>query len=387
MACGPFYDRSPDLATPDAGSIRLAPAGSGCLLRRMGRGAQVGIIGAGVAGMAAAFRLSQAGIDSLVIDKSRGVSGRAATRRRDGICFDHGANYFRLEDPEVASIVRDQLPTDGLAEIDGPVWVFDDDGRIREGDPAQNAPPKWTYRRGISTLGKLLQAGASRAELRKSCRITGLARESSQWTAIDERGVRHGPFEVLLLTMPAPQVVDLLVASRVAGGLAAALGEAEYHPQFSWILGFAERLERPHPFHALVNTGGGHPVAWLSFEEDKPGHVPGDRSVLVVQMAPGWTRDRWNTPREELLPQVLREMRSLLGEGRPEPSWWDAQRWRYAHPCRPAAAAGLSAAEPDGLFVAGDGTVGRGRVPLALKSGLAAAERIRARLAGPVAGI
>ncbi|MFM8721078.1 MAG: FAD-dependent oxidoreductase, partial [Chthoniobacterales bacterium] len=58
------------------------------------------VIGAGLAGLAAAGRLRKAGQDVLVLEKSRGLGGRAATRRWDGLPVDHGAQFFtaRSED-------------------------------------------------------------------------------------------------------------------------------------------------------------------------------------------------------------------------------------------------------------------------------------------------
>ena len=52
------------------------------------------IIGAGMAGMAAARTLVNANLPVLVLDKGRGISGRMATRRWGDATFDHGAQYF-----------------------------------------------------------------------------------------------------------------------------------------------------------------------------------------------------------------------------------------------------------------------------------------------------
>ena len=59
---------------------------------------RVAIIGAGIAGLACARRLHDAGIEATLFDKSRGLGGRLATRRADtgtpGVAFDHGATHF-----------------------------------------------------------------------------------------------------------------------------------------------------------------------------------------------------------------------------------------------------------------------------------------------------
>lgn len=338
---------------------------------------QVGVIGAGVAGLAAARELSCRGISSVVLEKSRGLSGRAATRRRGASHFDYGANFFRLEEPEVASLLREVLPEGELNRIERPVWTFDREGVCSEGTPARNDVPRWSCAGGISMLGKALHAAAPLAEVRKSCQISRLVEEDGHWTAIDADEGDHGPFDSLLVTLPCPQAAQLLRDSGASAEWTGALEAVRYEPQFSFVLGFQPRLSRPGPFHALVNSDGGHPVAWLSFEDDKPGHVPGNESILVVQMASWWTRDHFEEEPAQLMPLVREALRELVPV--PDPAWWDSQRWRYAHPVDAANAEWLGAAGGRGLFFAGDGLVGKGRVPLAVRSGLDAAARIASR--------
>lgn len=98
----------------------------------------IAIIGAGVSGMAAAFALSKGGIVASVYEKSRGPSGRAATRRKHGVLYDHGANFFRLEDVEVKRLLKTELPANLLEEIKSPVFTFDRDGQIMPGDADLN---------------------------------------------------------------------------------------------------------------------------------------------------------------------------------------------------------------------------------------------------------
>ncbi len=54
------------------------------------------IIGAGIAGLTLAKRFESSGQDYLIIEKSRGVGGRMATRRLDLSTFDHGAQFFKI---------------------------------------------------------------------------------------------------------------------------------------------------------------------------------------------------------------------------------------------------------------------------------------------------
>ena len=51
----------------------------------------IAVVGAGIAGLACATTLQQAGVQVSVFDKSRGAGGRMSTRRTDSWQCDHGA--------------------------------------------------------------------------------------------------------------------------------------------------------------------------------------------------------------------------------------------------------------------------------------------------------
>jgi len=61
---------------------------------------KIAILGCGVAGLSAARELRRHGIDVTLFDKSRGVGGRMSTRYSGDWEFDHGAQYFTVQDPD-----------------------------------------------------------------------------------------------------------------------------------------------------------------------------------------------------------------------------------------------------------------------------------------------
>ena len=357
---------------------------------------RLAIVGAGPAGLAAAHALRHADVRATVFEKSRGVSGRAATRWRDAPApggrtfrwrYDHGAQYLAPEaGSRVARLVRDDLPADGLVEVPGAVWPFDDDGTLRPDRARPEASPRWTYRDGIAELGRRLVAATPGLDLRLRTRVARLARDGTTWTVETEGGPEAG-FDAVLLTAPAPQTADLLRASRLggldAGPLAAALSEVDYRSQFAVVWAFGREVDRPGGVYALVNAdahggaGGGHAVAWLAVESDKPGRAPEGASLLVAQMAPAWTEAHYDADRADVVDAAAEAAADLLGP-LPTPLWTDTQRWRYALPNAEADRDVLDAASGHGLFFAGDFTAEKGRVHLALEAGLDVAARIAA---------
>jgi len=362
---------------------------------------KLAIIGAGMSGLAAARALRQGRPDLAITiyEKSRGLGGRAATRRRAGFAFDHGAQYVKAPTPELVRLLTTELPAEDLLDIGLPVWTFDGDGAITEGDPAQNAEPKWTYRDGLSQLGKLLGAGL---DIRREVRIGSLRRPTTndrrpidpqatrsvvggQWSVVDVAGQTVGEADFILLTPPAPQSADILAASDFDAAdravLLAELTRATYRRCISLVLAYARPITRP--FYALVNVDRAHTISWLALEHAKgPDRCPPGHSLLIAQMAPDWSLERWETPVEDLRSLVAEHASALLGEDLRAPLWSDVQRWRYALPDSGADFETLNGAG-GGLFFAGDYTAGQGRVHLAIESGWRVAGAIEQALDAP----
>ena len=354
---------------------------------------RLAIIGAGAAGLACAWALRDTGATVTVFEKSRAACGRAATRRKERpgglVRYDHGANYAKPPPGSPAHrLLTEHLPTDELVRIERPVWPFGPMGQLHPENAEDDGAPKLTYRPGLAHLGKLLAAAADtgRFALHKQTRVAHLDQAKDGWLLTDDGGAALGPFEAVLVTAPAPQSAELMhgadIDEKRRARLVTALRQSAYRSQFAVVLGFDRPLERREPFYALVGTGEDHafPVAWLAFEDDKPGHVPDGHSVLVAQMGPAWTEAHYYDAPQAVVEAARVPIGHLLSQTLPAPDWHDTQRWRYALPDSAADRAPLDDASSIGLFFAGDFLAGQGRLHLALESGLAAAERITQRL-------
>lgn len=342
---------------------------------------RIAVIGAGLSGLAAAFRLSETDHEIVVFEKSKGYSGRAASRFRNGCRYDHGANYFKLNCNEVARLLFEDLPTDDLCRILGDVCPFDRNGRISPGDPELNAGTKWNYRGGISTLGKLI-VEVGRLQVRRETRITGLQHHEAGWSLTDGEGRDQGVYDAVLLTTPAPQTVELLESARggedILSQLTDELRRARYHSQFSVILNYSGNHTLPGNAYALINSDREHVIAWLSHENRKAGRVPEGETLFIAQMAPAWTQDWYHEPAATIIEAADEAVRSLLpGLELRRPRWADSQRWRYAHPHSAASLEAMKEGSGIGLFFAGDAFIGKGRIPRTIETGLAAAKHLQ----------
>jgi predicted NAD/FAD-dependent oxidoreductase len=333
------------------------------------------IVGAGAAGAGAAYALGDDDVDVTVLEKSRGVGGRAATRRRNGCRYDHGANYVKNPDGRTGDLMA-ELGTEGLVNVTEDVWVFESDGELVPGDRQEDH--RWSWEAGITQLSKRLFA-ATDAEIRKETRVSSIAREGETWTLTDTDGDDHGPFDSVLLTAPAPQTADLLAATEWDDDRLARLREAteavDYHTVRSILLHYD--FEREYPWYALLNIDREHDVGWVSREECKPGHVPDGESLFVVQMGWEWSTDHYDDSLESAAEAAAERVATLLNEPeRRDPDWVDDQGWLYAQPDGGIDAEAARAASDAGLHVAGDWVAGEGRVHAAMWNGIEAADRL-----------
>ena len=300
---------------------------------------RVAVVGAGMAGLAAARSLVDKGHEVVVFEKSRGLGGRAATRRRDGFVWDTGAGY--IEEPMLAHV-----PLERLTRIDKPVWTFGG-GEARPGRPT---PPRYAYPEGNNTLGKALAKGL---DIRREVRVESLV------------GLRD-EYDAIVLTAPIPQARELLATVGEERGL----GEAAYRHCFAVCLGYDAPLE-DQPYAALIARDD--PLGWLSLESAKcPGRAPEGGSAFVAQLSERFSAENYERPHEEIAEVAAEYVRDLYGLKRPVAV--EVMRWRYSQATKTV---DFNAANPSGarILVAGDGLAGS-KLHLAYEVGLRAAGRL-----------
>jgi Predicted NAD/FAD-dependent oxidoreductase len=341
----------------------------------------VGIVGAGASAATLTHVVDGAtDADVTVLEKSRGLCGRAATRRKGPVTYDYGANYLKDEDERIANLVTETLDPDGLVNIPEPIYTFDADGTISEGRPVTSR--KWSYRQGLTQVAKRLFARTD-ATVHRTTRVTSIRQseggESSRWTVTDGENTEHGPFDILVLNPPAPQTAELLKdadwQSDTRAQLLETVEEVPFRTVWSAVLHYPFRLDKP--YYALVNPGKNHPIGWVSREECKRGHVPDGESALVVQPSEEWSKAHYDDP-NEANEATLAEMTATLfdDERLADPDWTDGQGWMHALPEGEARRGPLRAAEEEGLYCTGDWITGEARLHAAMRNGFDAGERI-----------
>ncbi len=318
---------------------------------------RVAIIGAGLAGLAAARELVAAGHEVVVVEKSRGLGGRLASRRIGGTILDHGS-------PAIAAPEGSGLRA-AIAASPAPDMAEADDGVV--------------YASGATRLPKLLAAGL---DVRLGVRMAALRSHSDGLELGDERGNTHGVADAVIVTAPAPQAADLLERSPVPDERVAALRTLAYAPAVMVLAGLPEGLvswQSRRPSSAAL--------AEVRRETPKGRAAVAGVEAFVARLDEAAARDLIDASDEAVLERALPALGAVVGAAGAEPAWVQVKRWRYAVPIGHLDA---EAVNPAGsrIVIAGDTVTGAAfgssdhhRV---FASGVAAARRIVAD-AQPVA--
>jgi photolyase PhrII len=322
---------------------------------------RVAVIGAGLAGLAAARTLRDHGVDVTVFEKSRGLGGRAATRR-DGVwSFDHGAQYATFRDARLTPWVRAWEALGVLARWDGRVAVCDA-GVWRQ---APEGVDRWVATPGMSAIGRHLGRDL---RIALGTAVARAERAVDGWRLADADGTPLGTFAQLLVTAPAPQAAQLL--SAAAPNLAARCAAVQFHPCRA-VMCVLDRAPRVAWEAAFVN-GDPH-LAWVARNASKPGREA-SLETWVLHAPREYSTDTLDADPEEVMAPMLRAFRRLLGDDPPEVTYAIGHRWRYAIP-DPVLAEDAVWDDELQAGLAGD-WCGGPRVEGALLSGLALAGRV-----------
>ncbi|MDB5846554.1 MAG: amine oxidase [Rhodoferax sp.] len=342
MAAGPFFQ----LQNPSTNNKHMTPQTPSAPASNSNSSAprNIAVIGAGMAGIACARTLAQAGHQVTVFDKSRSAGGRMATRQTDFGGFDHGAQYFTVRDPRFALALE---TSKGIAKpwSANLVRVLDPFGRVAAaGLPTREA--HWVPSPGMNALVQhWAQPLADAGQLVCETQVTRIERDAlapKKWQ-LRSNGMPGTPdaehvfsgFDDVLLAMPNPQAQALLENSAQGPKLVRDISKVRVAPCWTLMLAFPHAIQ-PTMAHLGPQWNAArsthHRIAWLARESSKPGHGGVER--WTVQASAAWSHEHLEDSAQRVQDKMLRAFAEVTGI-RAEPAFATMHRWRYAQTVQP----------------------------------------------------
>lgn len=319
----------------------------------------VAIIGAGLAGLTCATALKGL-VDNLkIFEKSIFPGGRISRFRAGEYEFNHGAQYFTVNNPLFWNIVS-AWQTDGIVRPwDG--WIVElDKGQVINSDMATQRFV------GVPRMQMVAENLARHCDLVTSANIAELERlEGGGWRLFNERGVYLGVFDIVIVATAAHQVSSLCAAIPA---ISKAAEKVDMTVCWSGMFAFDSPLNIPYDAAHVLDS----PLSWISRYQMSESTHGGDNWVLHA--SPEWSLKYAASFRGRVMHALLEAfwMATDLAEQKPASS--SVHCWKHALPINPI--------NEDSLFVESEAIGACGywctapRIEGAVLSGFSMADRI-----------
>ncbi|QSJ17412.1 NAD(P)/FAD-dependent oxidoreductase [Nostoc sp. UHCC 0702] len=334
----------------------------------------VAVIGAGMAGLVCAQQLNQAGYSVIVVEKSRGLGGRVATRRLHETWADHGACYLKPKGELLGNFVE-LLRDRHILEV----WTDTVYQLKPNSELSQNSAPRYVAPAGMSAIAKFLAPGLDILQNQRVVAINQTPENS--WRLTLESSFEELTAKALVLAIPAPQALMLLAPlgeSVLGKEFLANLSSVEFYPCISAIAGYPMTV-RSLPHWKALNFVDDAVLGWIGFDSSKRPNP--QQPVFVLQSSANFAQLHLeSSDLQPVAQEMLQHAADSLGlPWLATPEWLQVHRWRYAFPSRPWQEAVLSASTSLPLVCCGD-WCGGNLVEGAMLSGLAASVEINNQL-------
>lgn len=344
----------------------------------------VAIIGAGLAGLTCAQQLHQAGYSVIVVEKSRGVGGRVATRRLHETCADHGVRYLEAQGKRSKQLIS-RLEARSILQVwTDTIYELKINSGLRTLDSGPNTP-RYIAPEGMTAIAKFLAVGLEIWLNRRVGSLTLTADSSWNLTLEPQLNTQNElQVKAVVMAIPAPQALMLLeplAPNFLTAGFLDNLRSVEFDPCLSVMAGYPaqrqQELEHLNPAWkacALQNSD----LAWIGLDSSK--RKSPQMPIFVLQSSAEFAKLYLEA--EDLNPVgqlLLSHAAQLLIPWLDTPDWFQVHRWRYAFPSHCLNKEYLDAKTPIPLICCGD-WCGGNLIENAIISGLAAADKINSKL-------
>jgi len=340
----------------------------------------VAIIGAGVAGLACAQQLHQSGYRVVVVEKSRGVGGRMATRRLETTCADHGVRYLEAQGKFLPPLIEVLLQRGILQAWTDDVYQLNSTQPEITNESESSQINRYVAPAGMTAVAKFLAKDLEMWLNRRVEAITPTAENTWHLTLNSpDETFQELTAKAVVMAIPAPQALMLVEPLRgtIASEFLDRLGTVEFDPCITVMAGYQnEQLSLPS--WQACDVSHNADLAWIGLDSSKRSNATAP--IFVLHSTSEFAHLYLDT--EDLKPigqQLLSSAAELLIPGLDNPDWFQVHRWRYAFTSHSLGQNYLYSATPLPLICCGD-WCGGDLINGAMNSGIVAASKINSQL-------
>lgn len=243
------------------------------------------IIGAGITGLTIARSLP----NSTIVEKSKGLGGRLATRRWQNQKFDHGAQFYKLTSD---------------CESFHMIWL---DHRLVK--PLHEF--QWCANSGMSSLAKKLAENLNVQLEKQISKITDS-------TCVHFLDGSNDIYDQVFFTCPLPQTLKILDDSNIQ--YPDRLKKINYAKALVFLLSSDETLKNPYDLAYIEN-----PISHVFSFCDQNFKSQGPGTAWTITANPGWSERHFELSEQEIISEFKKIFPTVLMK-------IQLKKWRYSHP-------------------------------------------------------
>lgn len=264
------------------------------------------IIGAGLSGLITAKKLLDLDLGSvLVLEKSRGIGGRMATRRTLETRFDHGAQFYRVKAD--ISEFHQLWSKVGLSHQ----WFVSSKG------------DHWCAKSGMTSLAKELAVHVE-FQLEKQVHLIKFNSEDKIWILISDKG-EEWFCRQLIVSAPTPQTLQLFERSnlmeQIEPNTQKELQKLSYSKALIALVTLKDDITiNDHGYEEFIHGD------FFSLSDQK---IKGISTIpaITITMSPSFSENSFDLPDDQSLAEIIKKFlqryphASIIGS--------ELKKWRY----------------------------------------------------------
>ncbi|MFV2032992.1 MAG: NAD(P)/FAD-dependent oxidoreductase [Gammaproteobacteria bacterium] len=286
----------------------------------MSNAPSVAIIGAGLAGLTCGAALRGLIPKVKIFEKSIFPGGRISRFRAGEYEFNHGAQYFTVNNPLFWNIVS-AWQTEGIVRPwDG--WIVElERGQVSSGDMATQRFV------GYPRMQMIAENLAQNCDLSVSTNISELEKQDDGgWRIFNERGDYLGAFEIVIIATTAHQVSNLC---RQVPAIRIPADSVAMTACWSGMFAFEPRLELPYDAANILDS----PLSWAS--RHQMAGQSDEFDCWVLHASPEWSQQYAASFRGRVMHALLEAFWEATDIPEKKPISSSVHCWKHAAPINP----------------------------------------------------
>jgi renalase len=329
---------------------------------------EIAVIGAGIAGLTCAQQLQQAGKNVVLIDKSRGLGGRLATRRLAGTHADHGVCYLQPKGDLFRQLIGELVSAGILRVWTEGIHSLSADGIVQ---PPTKFAPYYAAPLGATSIAKYLGRDL---EIIGDKLITAIDPINNGWRLSSKDPEFALTAEQVIFATPPAQALAI-AKKEIDSNCIQQLSSIQFSRSITAIAVYPATDQTAA---AAITWQGIHCIehptlAWIGLDSSK--QLNPTHPVLVIQSGAAFAQQYFDAPDLAIIGQKLLDAIVPLIPTLTTPELVQVHRWGYAFAQNPASVQFITAQTTAPLYFGGD-WCGGNRVESAYLSGMAVADRI-----------